>query len=69
MITVEGVTREYGTFTAVDDVSFTAREGRVTGFLGRQRGRQVNHDAGHGRSHPCHVGHRHHLRNHYADSA
>ena len=34
MITVEGVTRKYGTFTAVDDVSFTAQAGRVTGFLG-----------------------------------
>ena len=34
MITVDAVTRKYGTFTAVDDVSFTARAGRVTGFLG-----------------------------------
>ena len=34
MITVEGVTRKYGTFIAVDDVSFTAQTGRVTGFLG-----------------------------------
>jgi ABC-2 type transport system ATP-binding protein len=34
MITVDGVTRKYGHFTAVDDVSFTARDGRVTGFLG-----------------------------------
>ena len=34
MITVEGVTRTYGSFTAVDDVSFTAEAGRVTGFLG-----------------------------------
>jgi ABC-2 type transport system ATP-binding protein len=34
MITVEGVTRRYGRFTAVDDVSFTAQPGRVTGFLG-----------------------------------
>jgi ABC-2 type transport system ATP-binding protein len=34
MITVEGVTRKYGRFTAVDDVSFTAQAGRVTGFLG-----------------------------------
>ena len=34
MITVESVTRTYGTFTAVDDVSFTAEPGRVTGFLG-----------------------------------
>jgi ABC-2 type transport system ATP-binding protein len=34
MITVEGVTRKYGSFTAVDDVTFTAHVGRVTGFLG-----------------------------------
>jgi ABC-2 type transport system ATP-binding protein len=34
MITVEQVTRTYGDFTAVDDVSFTAEPGRVTGFLG-----------------------------------
>jgi ABC-2 type transport system ATP-binding protein len=34
MITVDGLTKVYGTFTAVDDVSFTARPGRVTGFLG-----------------------------------
>ena len=34
MITIESVTKTYGTFTAVDDVSFTASPGRVTGFLG-----------------------------------
>jgi ABC-2 type transport system ATP-binding protein len=34
MITVENVTKTYGGFTAVDDVSFTAQQGRVTGFLG-----------------------------------
>jgi ABC-2 type transport system ATP-binding protein len=34
MITVEAVTKKYGDFTAVDDVSFTAAPGRVTGFLG-----------------------------------
>ena len=34
MIIVEGVTRKYGNFTAVDDVSFIAQAGRVTGFLG-----------------------------------
>ena len=34
MITVEDVARTYGNFTAVDDVSFTAEPGRVTGFLG-----------------------------------
>ena len=34
MITLESVTKTYGGFTAVDDVSLTARPGRVTGFLG-----------------------------------
>jgi ABC-2 type transport system ATP-binding protein len=34
MITVEAVTKRYGSFTAVDDVTFTAHPGRVTGFLG-----------------------------------
>jgi ABC-2 type transport system ATP-binding protein len=34
VITIDGVTKNYGSFTAVDDVSFTARAGRVTGFLG-----------------------------------
>jgi ABC-2 type transport system ATP-binding protein len=34
MIKVEGLTRVYGSFTAVDDISFTCRPGTVTGFLG-----------------------------------
>jgi ABC-2 type transport system ATP-binding protein len=34
MITLENVTVRYGAFTAVDDISFTALPGRVTGFLG-----------------------------------
>jgi ABC-2 type transport system ATP-binding protein len=34
MIEVERLTRKYGTFTAVDDVSFVCQPGRVTGFLG-----------------------------------
>jgi ABC-2 type transport system ATP-binding protein len=35
MITVESLTKDYGRgLTAVDDVSFTAATGRVTGFLG-----------------------------------
>jgi ABC-2 type transport system ATP-binding protein len=34
MIKLEGVTKKYGGFTAVDDVSFVAQPGRVTGFLG-----------------------------------
>src|SRR3954449_10082639 len=34
MITVEALTKTYGRYTAVDDISFTAEPGRVTGFLG-----------------------------------
>ncbi|MBZ5737424.1 ABC transporter ATP-binding protein [Nocardioides mangrovi] len=34
MIEVQGLTRKYGTFTAVDDISFVCQPGRVTGFLG-----------------------------------
>ncbi|WP_182920268.1 ABC transporter ATP-binding protein [Nocardioides cavernaquae] len=34
MIKVENLTRTYGDYTAVDNVSFVARPGRVTGFLG-----------------------------------
>ncbi len=34
MITVDHVSKRYGAHTAVDDVSFVARPGRVTGFLG-----------------------------------
>ncbi len=34
MIEVTDLTRTYGTFTAVDQVTFCARPGRVTGFLG-----------------------------------
>lgn len=34
MIEVENLTKTYGGFTAVDDVSFTVRPGQVTGFLG-----------------------------------
>src|SRR3954468_4868757 len=34
MITVEALTKTYGRYTAVDDISFRAEPGRVTGFLG-----------------------------------
>jgi ABC-2 type transport system ATP-binding protein len=34
VITLENVTKRYGRFTAVDDVSFVAQSGKVTGFLG-----------------------------------
>jgi ABC-2 type transport system ATP-binding protein len=34
MITVDHLTKAYGHFKAVDDVSFVCQQGRVTGFLG-----------------------------------
>ena len=34
MITIDSLTKKYGAFTAVDDITFTAEPGRVTGFLG-----------------------------------
>ena len=34
MITVSGLTKQYGDRTAVDDLSFTVAAGRVTGFVG-----------------------------------
>ncbi|MCG7631041.1 MULTISPECIES: ABC transporter ATP-binding protein [Gordonia] len=34
MITVKNLTKRYGDYVAVDDVSFTCRPGQVTGFLG-----------------------------------
>jgi ABC-2 type transport system ATP-binding protein len=34
MISVESLTKRYGGFVAVDDVTFEAKAGRVTGFLG-----------------------------------
>ncbi|MDL9938809.1 ATP-binding cassette domain-containing protein [Gordonia sp. ABSL1-1] len=34
MITVKNLTKRYGDYVAVDDVSFTCRPGQITGFLG-----------------------------------
>jgi ABC-2 type transport system ATP-binding protein len=34
MITIDSLTKKYGHHTVVDDISFVARSGRVTGFLG-----------------------------------
>src|SRR5687767_11654810 len=34
MITIDSLSKRYGRTTAVDDISFVAPEGRVTGFLG-----------------------------------
>ena len=33
-LVLDGVTKRYGGFTAVDDLSFTAQAGRILGFLG-----------------------------------
>ena len=45
MITVSGLTKQYGDRTVVDDVSFTLEPGTVTGFLGPERRRQDDDDA------------------------
>ena len=34
MIAVEHLTKRYGSFTAVDDISFTLEQGHIYGFLG-----------------------------------
>ena len=34
MIAVEHLTKQYGSFTAVDDISFTLEQGHIYGFLG-----------------------------------
>jgi ABC-2 type transport system ATP-binding protein len=34
VIEVDGVTKRFGSFTALDDLSFTVKPGKVTGFLG-----------------------------------
>lgn len=35
MIEVKNLTKRYGTATALNNVSFTAEEGTIVGFLGR----------------------------------
>ena len=34
MIQVKNVTKKYGSFVAVDDISFTINDGEIVGFLG-----------------------------------
>jgi ABC-2 type transport system ATP-binding protein len=34
MIKVEQLTKKYGSFTAVDGISFTVEKGEIVGFLG-----------------------------------
>ncbi|HEY1622603.1 MAG TPA: hypothetical protein VGG16_02295 [Streptosporangiaceae bacterium] len=53
MITVTNLTKKYGPVTAVDGVSFGCEPGTITGFLGPNGGRQVNHAADAVRADPC----------------
>ena len=53
---VEALTKKYGGFTAVDDVTFTARPGPGHRLPRPQRRRQVHHHADHGRADPGHSG-------------
>ena len=62
MITIERLTKRYGTTLAVDDVSFTARPGPGDRLPRTERRREVHHPADHGRAHPARRRHRHHLR-------
>ena len=39
MIEVRGLTKRYGEKLAVDNLSFRVEPGKVTGFLGPERGR------------------------------
>ena len=59
MITVEAVTKRYGGFTAVDDVTFTAQPGPGHRLPRPQRRGQVHHHARHRRPHPAHARCRH----------
>ncbi len=38
MIEVQGLTKRYGEKTAVDELTFGIEPGKVTGFLGSERG-------------------------------
>ncbi len=51
MITIDSLTKKYGEHHRRHDISFTARSGRVTGFLGPERRRQVHVHADDGRPH------------------
>jgi ABC-type Na+ transport system ATPase subunit NatA len=45
MIEARGLVKRYGATAAVNDLSFTIRPGRVTGFLGSRRD-SPGHDGG-----------------------
>ena len=43
-IEVRTVTRRFGAFVAVNDLTFDVRQGEIFGFLGQQRRRQIDDD-------------------------
>ena len=48
MIEAVGLSKYYGDFAAIDDVSFKVHRGEVVAFLGPERGRQKHdHEAAH----------------------
>ena len=49
VIEVDQLTKYYGNFPALDDVSFQVGKGEILGFLGPQRGGEDHHHAHHHR--------------------
>ena len=45
-IAVSGLVKTFGAKRALDGFDLTVRTGEVHGFLGPERGRQVDHDPG-----------------------
>jgi ABC-type uncharacterized transport system ATPase subunit len=39
MLEVKGMTKKFGDYTAINNISFTAKEGRILGILGRNGAR------------------------------
>ena len=42
MISIQNLTKRFGHFTAVDDISFSVEPGEIFGFLGAKRCRKDN---------------------------
>ena len=62
MIEARGLTKYYGDFPAIEDVSFTAEPGEVIGFLGPNGAGEDNHHAHHHGLHTPHCRHGHRRR-------
>ena len=55
MLELRNVSKRFPATLAVDNVSFQARAGEVTGYLGPERVRQVDHHEDDHRAHRDHV--------------